>query len=158
MTACTSTDPDHVGPLAAKVLEFARITKRIVDRDAKQPGFTAAGWADLAALVDTANFERVGNFLEVVNWREYAELLTQWASTSEWDYSFRRISEAGNLVFLELEERSEAGGRKSTVNSLSVYEFGTDGKLRHLDIYLQMKPADEGMTSRSDWGKAAAEA
>jgi hypothetical protein len=159
MNAFTSTDPGNVGPLSKKVLEYGALMKRIVAEDAKRPGFTAAaaGWAELAALVDTARFERVGNFLETMNWDDYVALLTPWAKETDYDFTFRRISEVGNLVFLELEERSEAAGRKSTVRSLSLYEFGDDGKLRHLDIYLQMKPADEAVTNQSSWGQAVSD-
>ena len=42
-------------------------------------------------------------------------------------------------MFLELEERSEIGDFTNAVNSLSVYEFDDAGKLRHLDVYLQME-------------------
>ena len=50
-----------------------------------------------------------------------------------------RESRVDGESFLELEERSKTGERSSTVNSLSVYEFNEAGKLRHLDIYLQME-------------------
>jgi hypothetical protein len=42
------------------------------------------------------------------------------------------------MVFLELEERSTVGDFHSVVNSLSVFEFTTDEKIRHIDLYLQM--------------------
>ena len=41
-------------------------------------------------------------------------------------------------MFLELEERVRAGDFSNVVNSVSVYEFDDAGKIRHLDIYLQM--------------------
>lgn len=97
--------------------------------------------AEGRAGIDTANFERVGNFLEVVRWPDYVEMRARRAKTSEWDPTFRGISEAGNLVFLELEERIHSGGGKNTINSPSLYAFDNDGKIRCLQIYLQMKPA-----------------
>jgi hypothetical protein len=121
-----------------KVLEFALLMKRLVD-EAKRPGFSQSSWAPLAEMVAIDEFERVGNFLEVMRWPDYAAFLTKWATSSEWEYSFKRITEKDRVVFLELEERSKVGEHRSVVNSVSVYEFNNAGKLRHLDIYLQMK-------------------
>lgn len=125
------------------VLEYSLLMKRLVD-EAKMPGFSEAGWGPLAALVAVDEFERVGNFKEVMSWQDYITFLTKWAISSEWECSFKRITEHGNVVFLELEERSKAGDYRSVVNSVSVYEFNPAGKLRHLDIYLQM-PWPEGV-------------
>lgn len=130
--------------LSRKVLEYSQLMKRMVD-EAKQPGFSEASWAPLAAYVDTERFERVGNFKEVMNWQQYVAFLTPWAMHCGWECSFRRVTEAPGLVILELEERSEAGGVTSTVNSVSVYEFDAGGKLVHLDIYLQMPMPDPEM-------------
>lgn len=118
------------------VLEYGAIMKRLVDQ-AKKPGFTVASWAPLAELVAVEEFKRVGCWREVQNWRQYTEFLTPWACSSEWESSFRRIHEWSGVVFLELEERSVVGGKRDVVNSMSVYEFNSAGKLRHLDIYLQ---------------------
>ena len=119
------------------VLEYAATTGRLVAQ-AKQPDFTAADWAPLADLVDTANFLRVGAFKEEMDWPGYVEFLTGWATTSEWECTFKRITEHNDLVFLELEERSVVGDFRSVVNSLSVYAFSEDGRIRRLDLYLQM--------------------
>jgi hypothetical protein len=127
---------DYAG-LSRTVLDYSLLMKRLVD-EAKQPGFSAASWAPLADLVAVDEFERIGNFKEVMRWPEYVEALTKWAVSSEWECSFKRITEKANLVFLELEERSKVGGYGGVVNSVSVYEFNPAGKLRHLDIYLQM--------------------
>ena len=157
MTVNSSTDPNNIGPLSRIVLEYGTIMKRIIDHDSKQPGFNVDGWAELAAMVDTKNFVRVGNFLEVVNWDEYAEMLTNWAIGSQWEFSFRRITEVGNVVFQELEERSRFGDQRSVVNSVSVYEFDETNKIRHLAIYLQMDPASIDMARvGGGWAEAAA--
>jgi hypothetical protein len=120
------------------VLEYAATTGRLVG-EAKKPGFDAEGWAPLAELVDTANFHRVGAFKEEMDWAGYVEFLTGWARTSEWECTFQRVTEHGDLVFLELEERSAVGDFRSVVNSLSVYAFSADGRIRRLDLYLQME-------------------
>src|SRR5262245_3762409 len=121
------------------VLEYCMTTKRLVDA-AKRPGFSVDSWAPLAALVAIDEFERVGPFKEVMKWPEYVDFLTNWATSSEWECSFKRITETDGLVFLELEERSTVGGFSNVVNSLSVYEFDSTGLIRHIDVYLQMVP------------------
>jgi hypothetical protein len=126
------------GGLSRIVLDYSLLMKQLVD-EAKQPGFSADSWAPLAALVAVDEFERVGNFKEVMSWRDYITFLTKWAMSSEWECSFKRVTEKGNLVLLELEERSKVGNYSSVVNSVSVYEFNAASKLRHLDIYLQME-------------------
>lgn len=129
---------------ARRVLEYSLIMKRLVD-EAKQPGFCEESWAPLAQMVAVDEFERVGNFLEVMSWHDYVAFLTRWAKGSEWECSFKRITENDGVVLLELEERSRVGEHTSVINSVSVYEFNSAGKLRHLDIYLQMKPMPQEM-------------
>ncbi len=130
--------------LSQIVLDYSSVLKRLVD-DAKQPGFTAEDWAPLAELIDTENFVRVGNFKEVMNWGDYVSFLTNWATSSEWECTFKRITEAGSVVFLELEERSRIGDFSNAVNSVSVYEFNSAGKIVHIDVYLQMALPDPDM-------------
>lgn len=138
---------DVVGDFAGasrRVIEYSLIMKRLVDA-AKQPGFSVESWAPLAELVAVDEFERVGNFKEVMSWPQYVEFLTRWAATSDWEGSFKRLTEVDGVVFLELEERSQVGEHRSVVNSTTVYEFNAAGKLRHLDVYLQMAPMDPEM-------------
>jgi hypothetical protein len=111
----------HAGR-ARTVLQYSLITKRLVD-EAKKPGFSVDSWAPLAELLATDEFERVGAFKEVMTWSDYVNFLTNWAMSSEWECSFKRITESDGRVFLELEERSKVGDFSSVVNSLSVYEF-----------------------------------
>lgn len=131
------------------VLEYAQIMKRLV-REAKQPGFSEASWAPLAELVATDAFVRVGNYKEVMNWRDYVAFLTEWAPTAEWDGSFKRATEGEDVVLLELEERITSGGRRNVVNSVTVYEFDATGKIRHLDVYLQMARPDGAVASSGE--------
>lgn len=134
---------DYTG-LARVVLDYSALMKRMVD-EGKKPGFGIDSWGPLAELIDTENFVRVGNFKEVMNWQDYIGFLTGWASSSEWDCSFKRVTEAGNVVFLELEERSRIGDFSNSVNSASVYEFNDTGKITRIDVYLQMALPDPGM-------------
>jgi hypothetical protein len=124
--------------LAQQVLDFEATVNRLV-KAAKDPGFTAADWAPLAKLVATGEFERIGTWMEVMNWQQYTEFMTQWARSSMgFDTVLRRVSELPGLVYLELEEQhTRDGGGLAVVNSLSVYEFNDEGKIKHLDVYLQ---------------------
>jgi len=133
----STTDKSGVtGPLSRKVMHYGDVIERTV-RAAKEPGFTEAGWDKLASLL-AANFERVGNDKVAMGWDVYRGLLMQWGGTTDFRSDFRRISEVGNLVFLELTEHNiPRGGQETVVNSLSLYEFDQAGKIVHLDIYLQ---------------------
>jgi hypothetical protein len=122
---------------ARTVLEYSIVVKRLVD-EAKKPGFTVDSWAPLGELVAVEKFERVGPFKDVMQWPNYVAFLTDWATSSEWECSFKRITETEDLVFLELEERSTVNGYTSSVNSISVYDFDHTGKITHVEVYLQM--------------------
>lgn len=123
----------HNGPLTRKVLEFERTMKKLVPT-IKAP----ADWAPLTEFVAVDEFERVGCFLEVQNWQQYTEMLTKWASaTDSFETTVRRISELRPLVYFEVEERHYRGGNVHVVNSLTVFEFDEDGKIFHLNVYLQ---------------------
>lgn len=135
--AVGAPDPATLGANGRRVLAYGECIERTV-RAAKEPGFTLSGWAELEAMLDVDRFERVGNMMERQTWPQYRDLLTRWAGSTEFWSRFRRITEAGNLVFLELEEHNTPkDGPESVVNSVSVYEFDAAGKLVHLDIYLQ---------------------
>lgn len=120
------------------VLDYSQTMKTLV-KAAKQPGFSVQSWAPLAELIATDEFIRIGPFKDAMNWTEYAEFLTDWAKSSDWDCSFKRITEAADVTFLELEESSQIGDFSSVVNSTSVYEFNADNKIRYIAVYLQME-------------------
>jgi hypothetical protein len=97
-----------------------------------------ADWTPLTGFVAVDDFERVGTFLEVQNWEQYAEMLTRWArATGKFETTVRRISEIDNLVYYEIEERHFRSDSVHTVNSLTVFAFDASGKIKHLDVYLQ---------------------
>jgi hypothetical protein len=121
------------GPLTRKVLDFVQVMRQLVPT-AKAP----ADWEPLVEFVAVDEFERVGTFLEVQDWQQYAEMLTKWASaTDSFETPVRRISEVRGLVYYEVEERHFRGDDVHVVNSMTVFEFDDDGKIRHLDVYLQ---------------------
>jgi hypothetical protein len=139
---------ENPGPLTRKVLEYEQTMKRLVQRPE-----APAHWAPLTELVAVHQFERVGTFLEVQDWRQYTEMLTRWASATDFfETTVRRISELPCLVFYEIEERHVRGGTVNVVNSMTVFEFNEERKIRHLDVYLQS--GSSGSTTRDsgeDW-------
>ena len=123
------------GPLTRAVLEYTKTMERLVPT-VKGP----AGWSPLAGFVAVDEFERVGTFREVQGWQQYTEMLTQWATaTVKFETTVRRTSEVPGLVYFEIEERHFRGDAAHVVNSLTVFEFDDDGKIRHLDVYLQQE-------------------
>jgi hypothetical protein len=120
-------------PLTRTVLEYVEVMRRLVP-DAAAP----ADWAPLDRFVAVHEFERVGTFLEVQNWQQYTEMLTRWASaTAKFETTVRRVSELPGLVYLEVEERHFRDDTVDVVNSMTVFGFNDDGKIRQLDVYLQ---------------------
>ena len=126
------------GPNSRRTIEYSYVMKGILD-DAKKPGFTDDQWGPLGDLVNLAEFERTGNFMEVVNWDQYVPLLSAWAKATGWTFDVRRITEGDGYAILELTEHADYPDRQETYNSVSVYEFDDDGKLIKLAIYLSMK-------------------
>ena len=97
-----------------------------------------ADWAPLTEFVAVEDFERVGTFLEVQNWDQYIEMLTRWASATEsFETTVRRMSETGALVYYEIEERHFRGDNVNVINSMTVFEFDANDKIRRLNVYLQ---------------------
>jgi hypothetical protein len=133
----THGDAPGTGALSRAVLDFEAELRRLV-KAAKAPGFTSADWAPLAEFIAVDEFKRVGTWLEVMDWHQYAAFLTQWAGASMgFDTTVRRVSEVPGLVYLEVEERHTRPDGVAVVNSMSVYAFNSAGKIRHLNVYLQ---------------------
>ncbi len=125
--------PEGAGPLTQRVLEYDRALQRLV-AEMRDP----ADWAPLAEYVAVQDFERVGTFLEVQNWNEYTEMLTRWVSaTDSFETTPRRISETGALVYYEIEERHFRGDNVNVINSMTVFEFDANDRIRRLNVYLQ---------------------
>ena len=127
------TTPEHAGPLTWTVLGYEAAMRRLVPTVRVRQD-----WQPLTEFVAVEDFERVGTFMERQDWRAYTDMLTQWAgSTDSFETRVHRVSESGNLVYYEIEERHQRGDNVSVVNSLTVFEFGDDAKIRRLAVYLQ---------------------
>jgi hypothetical protein len=122
-----------MGRQTETVLEFVETMRGLVPT-VEGP----ARWEPLEAFVAVDEFERVGTFLEVQTWQQYTDMLTGWASAIDsFETVVRRVSELDDLVYYEVEERHHRDGDVHVVNSMTVFAFDDDGKIRHLDVYLQ---------------------
>jgi hypothetical protein len=121
------------GPLTEAVLRYTAAMQQLV------PTVTSPeDWEPLTEFVAVDGFERTGVFREVQDWRQYTEMLTQWAgATDSFETTVRRVAELPGRVYFEVEERHRRGGGTHVVNSMTVFEFDDGGRIRHLDVYLQ---------------------
>jgi hypothetical protein len=125
--------PEQRGPLTRRVLDYVHTMERLVPT-AEVPD----DWAPLADFVAVDEFERIGTFLEVQDWQQYTEMLTQWASAIDaFETVLRRVTETDRLVYYEVEERHARNARVGVVNSMTVFAFDDADLIRHLDVYLQ---------------------
>src|SRR5262245_42699955 len=115
----TGGSPPTGGPLTRVVLDYERTIRQLV------PGAkNSADWAPLTQFVATDEFERVGCFLEVQNWQQYTQMLSQWVSaTARFETTVRRIRELPDAVYYEIEERHFHGDKVDIVNSMTVFVF-----------------------------------
>ncbi len=144
------TAAEKLSGLSLKALEYGMCQMRIADRAKNSQDYSEDEWDALDELVVKDQFERIGNFKEVMTLDDVKTFLKKWCLTSDWEGSFKRVTEHDNVVFLELEERNTYNGETTVVNSVSVYEFNEEGKIRHLDVYLQMAPlASEGFPNEA---------
>ena len=122
-----------LGPLTRKVMQYQDVIKQLVPT-----ARTPQDWAPLAEFASVEHFERIGTFLEVHDWRQYTEMLSQWArSIDTFETTVTRISELPGLVYFEIEERHIRNQRAHVVNSMTVFEFDDHAKIRYLSVYLQ---------------------
>ena len=145
ITTATATS-DELGPLTRIVQRFVAAQGAVMAAGVKTP----SDWEPVAEFVAADQFKRVGAYLEELDWPDYCKFLTGWASGgTRFEMTEFYITEAGNAVFQEIEERHHRGDTFIRKNVIAVYRFNDDNKIVHLDIYEQAK--DSG-----DWIKQAA--
>jgi hypothetical protein len=128
-----TADAGSAGSLTAAVARYTDVLANLVP-----VATTPESWQPLAALVALDAFERHGTFLEVHDWRGYVDMLSRWAaSVDRFETTLHRVTEAGRLVFYEIEERHFRGDDVNVVNSMTVFEFDDTDRIRRLDVYLQ---------------------
>ena len=146
VTATSTTD--EIGPLTQRVYDFVETQKKVLASGVTKP----FDWDPLTPLIDEENFLRVGAYLEELNWPDYKRFLTGWiAGGTRFEFTEFQISEVGNSVFQEIEERHWRGEEFIRKNVIAIYRFNDQNKLVHLDIYEQAK--DSG-----DWIRESAKA
>jgi hypothetical protein len=134
-----ATAAQRYGGLSRRAIDYGLFQKGIMDRAKTAPDYSPDEWLGLKDFVSD-DFERVGNFKEVMTFGDMVHFLQVWSPTTHWEGSFKRITEHDNVVVLELEERVGVADQQTAVNSVSLYEFDEAGKIRHLDVYLQASP------------------
>jgi len=139
------------GPLVKVVNEYSATHGRLVDAGISQP----SDWQPLAEFIATDEFKRVGAYLEVFDWDEYLAFLTDWASGgTQFEMTLLRISEVGNIVVQEIEERHRRGDEFIRKNVVAIYAFNADNKIRHLDIYEQARDSGQWIIAAAEGASA----
>ncbi len=146
-TTATATSSE-IGPLRKVVTGFNEVQAKILAAGVKSP----ADWEPMGEYIDIASFKRVGAYLEELNFADYCEFLAGWAAGgTQFEFTEFFVTEVGNTLFQEIEERHTRGADFIRKNVIAVYRFNAANKIVHLDIYEQAK--DSG-----DWIKDAAKA
>jgi len=124
------------GLLTQTVEAFCASQGEVLARGVSQP----SDWDPVARFVDPARFKRVGAYLEELDWDAYKAFLTGWAEGgTRFEMTVFHITEVGNAVFQEIEERHHRGDEFIRKNVIAVYRFDGQGRIVHLDIYEQAK-------------------
>lgn len=125
--------------LTRKVIEYSEAFAQLVEK-AKDGPLSDADWSTIEQIVDVDAYERMGVFLgpqaEVIAWPKYKYYVSQYAAGSSWEGTLRHVTEQPGRVILELEERNSRDGVTDVSNTVTIYEFDSAQKLRHLDVYV----------------------
>jgi len=101
-------------------------------------------WEPVSEFIDVNEFKRVGAYLEELNWSDYKKFLTNWIEGgTRFEFTEFHITEVGNAVFQEIEERHYRGDEFIRKNVIAVYRFNENNKIVHLDIYEQAKDSGQ---------------
>ena len=112
-------------------------------------------WEPVAEFVAVDEFKRVGAYLEELDWPDYCKFLTGWASGgTRFEMTEFYITEVGNAVFQEIEERHHRGDTFIRKNVIAVYRFNQDNKIVHLDIYEQAKDSGQWIIEAAEQAMA----
>jgi hypothetical protein len=130
---------DDFTGLSRKVMEYSERFGAIV-ASIKEPDFSTELWEKLEELVDVDNFVRQGVFLtetpETIDWKTYRDYITQYGGATHWEATLRHITEQGNRVVLELQERNTREGFTHIAKTVMAYGFNNEGRVKTLDVYV----------------------
>ena len=147
IVTATSTNSE-LGPLTKRVYGFVEAQMNVIAKGVTKE----SDWDPLVEFIDPETFKRVGAYLEELDWPDYKKFLSGWtAGGTRFEYTEFQISEVGNSVFQEIEERHWRGEEFIRKNVIAVFKFNDAQKLVHLDIY-------EQATDSGDWIKQSAKA
>ncbi|MEZ5736775.1 MAG: hypothetical protein R3E09_13455 [Novosphingobium sp.] len=132
VTTATAT-VDREGDLIAIVRQFVGAQETATAGGVKSP----EDYDAMGEFVAVDEFKRVGAYLEELDWRSYLKFLAGWGEGTRFEFTEFHITEAGNAVFQEIEERHYRGDEFIRKNVIAVYRFNADNKINHLDIYEQ---------------------
>lgn len=125
--------------LSRRVIEYSELFARLVE-SIKESGSSGVAWGPLEELVDVDNFVRQGVFLtdkpETIGWQTYKSYIEQYGGETDWEATLRHLTEAGNRVILELEERNTRAGFTHIANTVMAYGFDDEGKVKTLEVYV----------------------
>ena len=97
--------------------------------------FTFADWDELAELVDRENFVRVARHGEAMDWLQTVALMHRNIGSTK-TYSLRGATEAGDRVFLEMEETINHRGERMVLDSIYIFSFNGAGKVTRLEFFM----------------------
>jgi hypothetical protein len=142
----TATSND-IGPLTQRVYAFVEAQRKVLAAGITKP----SDWDPLTEFIDPVKFKRVGAYLEELDWPQYKQFLTSWAAGgTKFEFTEFMISEVGNSVFQEIEERHTRGDQFIRKNVIAVFRFDGDQRLVHLDIYEQAKDSGQWIIEAAD--------
>lgn len=134
-----TTTVAEIGPLTRVVRQFVEAQTRVMAAGVTSP----EDWEPVAAYIAVGQFKRVGAYLEELDWPAYCRFLAEWASDTRFEFTEFHVTEAGNAVFQEIEERHYHGEDFIRKNVIAVYRFTDEHKIKHLDIYEQAKDSGQ---------------
>lgn len=127
------TNRADISPRAEKAIAFGDRMAAIVNGESDLSFESALG-----PMVDPERFRRRGNERTEWDWPAYLAMLNQWnAADGKYEKTLHRASEAGNVVYLDLDERSTHGdGSVSALRSISIYEFDSQDRIVGVDVIM----------------------
>lgn len=131
MTGDWTNRDDITSKRVLKALEWGDRMKAIVNKT------TDDDWDVLVPMIDADRFVRRGNERDQeLRWPAYRELLVQWKAVGGvYDKTLFRATEAGDVVYLDLDERSEKpDGTVNTLRSISIYAFDDQDRIVSVDV------------------------
>jgi hypothetical protein len=139
-TITASATVNEIGPLRKIVIAFNEAQAKVLAAGVSSP----SDWAPMAKFLAVDQFKRVGAYLEEFDYTAYCEFMTNWAAGgTRFEMTEFYITEVGNAVFQEIEERHYRGDTFIRKNVIAVYRFNEENKIVHLDIYEQAKDSGQ---------------